>query len=257
MTSCSSLRALRKFLRELKIDLEYESKFEVLFDVLSSEKKMTHKVSADVFDLADELWFDNLLGRVLCDKKLEIQFVLVKAQSALPRSVAAFTQHDPNSKRIVFTINMALFKDLFAGRKKQSYATGDVQCTSMISCFLQIFLHEMCHVFVYLVRICSKNKKTKALERSHGKVFSSLLSKLFHQTSPDHALLKGFHSYGHSETIKRDCPVGEKVLVYAGAEKGWKEAVVVAFQAKGEVTIRTSGKKFTVSIMLMKPKRKK
>jgi len=258
----SSLQSLVGFVKNLKRDPEFTKKFQLLLSFLNSHPgKLTPNLAAFLFDEIDRLWFDNLLGQVLYEEGLEIEFVLQVTGKQVPEGVAGFTTHVPTTKRITFTVHLALFENLFTipsvGGIRHAYAIGDLQCTSFGACFLQIFFHEICHVFVYLVRILSKESvPLKGLDESHGALFFTLLSCLFHQTSKEHSLLKGFTSFGDtSDIVEHLNQPGDQLFAFAGAKKGWKKGIFKEYIDSHRVKVKVEGQEYTIPIMLVKPRK--
>jgi hypothetical protein len=153
------------------------------------------QVMAKLFETVDELVFDQLLVKTLLFYNLKMDF----STSISKLNIAGQTKFVYGSSVIKFMLNDELFQLLFDESDHQ-YMAGGKQCTNRHSCFLEIFIHEMCHIFIYLYR--TVNSLEDWPEKSHGKMFSFLCRRVFLQTEIRHALIPGFSAYADSNEIK-------------------------------------------------------
>lgn len=270
--------SLRDFVHHLVLNEEYdEAIFVSILQKGRGNSICSPKKLATLFAAVDDLAFDGLIIQNLKKYKLKMRFSCNSHDIKSHADAAGTTGFDHKRKLILFKMNVKLFTNLFKDSpakikkstkqnkkrrtKNNNYSVGDRQCSSRIHCFVKIFLHETCHIFLYLLRLehehNKKQKKLKPLrqqELSHGDTFGKILHNLFHQTDSKHTLIPGFNSYGDIRKIRHDIQVGHPVLLYSGRGR-WQKVKLLEVKRK-EARVSHKGKIVEVPLVLLRPAKK-
>lgn len=206
---------------------------------------------AGIFRSVDDAVFGGLLVYTLRTHGMKINF----EHGDLGPLVAGrtkFTYMDPDLR---FHMNGALFEGVFRGEEKASYTTGGLKCGSMEECYINIFFHEMCHVFIYLYR--TVNRLREWGERSHGQTFKLLLSNVFLQVDHRHTLIPGFDAYADDIVVRADVKKamghGEKMEYFNIGDGRWDIVTVVGMYDKYTEVKGDRGPSYCVPTVLMRP----
>lgn len=210
------------------------------------------QMMADIFSIVDLLLFDGILVETFLKMGISLKFSLVINKN----DIAGQTTYTYGKKIINFKLNLDLFETLFDPSKTpSSYLTGGRKCQNIRACFLNIFFHEMCHIFIYLYRTVTKTKTWT--ERSHGKMFSLLCSKIFLQSEVRHALIPGFEAWESTPKI-RDmalyCQKMRRSMEYY--DNGVWIPVKINSVKRIFVSVTSKDGNYDVPISLLRPKQK-
>jgi len=207
-----------------------------------SEDKM-----AKIFETIDEYLFDGLLTTTLVYLDMNIEFTT----SLSRKHIAGQTTFGFGDSVITFGLNGKLFETLFTSNNNQ-YIVGGKQCRDINTCFLEIFAHEICHVFIYLYRSVYGIKKWE--ERSHGRMFSLLCRQVFRQIETKHGLIPGFSSFADLAVIRdiaRECEKNDIDMEYF--DNGEWLTVKVYNVRRVYASVSGDAGKFDVPISFLRP----
>ena len=203
-----------------------------------------------LFHFIDKKVFEGILTKALKFFKIKVTFRV----DQLKQGVAGYTNWKYKSKHMLFNVHYGLFDKLFKQKKAGPFLSGGKQCVSKTNCFMSIFVHEMCHVFVYLFRMIFKHETWN--QRSHGKLFSKLVKNAFGQTEAKHALLPGFKAHADHTTIRASAKeqIGQKI--YAFVKRKWVKVTLVDVRNKYATVKDRKKDEIVVPISFLKPNRK-
>ena len=210
------------------------------------------KTMAALFATVDSFLFDRVLVETLISMGIRIDFSL----GIDKLHIAGQTTFMYGKTVINFKLNHDLFETLFDQQPSASYSTGGRQCESIRACFLNIFFHEMCHIFIYMYRTVTETKKWT--ERSHGKMFSLLCKKVFLQNEVRHALIPGFRAWASTPKIRQEslkCQRMRKSMEYY--DNGVWVTVKINSVRRIFASVTSKDGNYDVPISLLRPKKKK
>ena len=203
-----------------------------------------------MFNVVDEQMFEGLLRQTLQQNKIQLKIVPEDPEQDV--DTVGKTYWRWGSSTMYMFVNSNLLSKVFHVSEETSALAGGEVCTSRQHCFIVTFLHEMCHVFVLLYRVSTKQKRTWK-QSAHGKLFSAISRGAFLQFDHQHVLLVGFRAYANVAQIKRDIRGAAQVELFE--DGSWSVVTLMRINKDNMAVISVHGDEFDVPLGLLRPSR--
>lgn len=140
-------------------------------------KELTPRMVADLFRLHDRYFFDNSLGFIMKERKINVDFKVQKVGQA-----AGFcaVRHRDGSCQYTLALSPVM-NDLFSKGERSLKANG-LKCANRLECIQIVFEHELTHLLLNI--FCQD-------QTPHGIRFKAIVSAMYGHTSASHELTLG------------------------------------------------------------------